>query len=145
MANPSLDAGKRLKGSSVCAPNLKITLTAAARELVLQVSAVWVPVVSPLNLGLAPPRSHKLFSKRASTAVVVNFLPLTRNTRCCSCAKRHVRSRSQKGRLGSQLTSLCSGSWTAISCIIWPQRVSLASPCCRGRFVTNRVYCISAI
>ena len=83
MANPSLDAGKRLKGSTVCVPNLKITLTAAVQgNLCFKFlpctpegeSARWVPVVSPTNLGLDLPRSHKLSNKKASTAVLQKLL-----------------------------------------------------------------------
>ena len=71
MANPSLDAGKRLNGSTVCVPNL----TAAVQgNLCFKIvpytpegeSARWVPVVSPTNLGLN--------YKKASTAVLQKLL-----------------------------------------------------------------------
>ena len=63
VANPSLDTGKLLKGSTVCVPKLKITLTAAAQgNLSFKFpphtpegeSTRWVAVVSPTNLGLDP-------------------------------------------------------------------------------------------
>ena len=69
VANPSLEAGKRLKGCSVCVERRRVTLTAAVQGNCR--SRRWV---SPLNLGLDLPRSHKLSSKRASTVVLVKLL-----------------------------------------------------------------------
>ena len=83
VASPSPDAGNRLKGSTVCVSNLKITLTAAVqRNLCFKFlpytpegeSAHWVPVDSPTNLGLDLPRSYKLSNKKASTAVFQRLL-----------------------------------------------------------------------
>ena len=155
LANPQLDAGKRLKGSAVCVPDLKITLTAAVQgNLCFKFlpftpegeSARWVPVVSPVSLGLDLARSEKLSNKRASTDVLVKLLSvhvlklLDRMTdgsvlRVCDSARACAQyleggpSRlwlALPGGLGRRwplrilCTPSCSASWMVSSCIIWP-------------------------
>ena len=83
VANPSLAAGKLLKGSAVEVPNLKVCLTAAVQGNLCWKflpftpegeSARWVPVVSSPTLGLDLRRSDKLSSKTASTDVLAHLL-----------------------------------------------------------------------
>ena len=83
VANTSLNASKSLKLSSVCVPDIRSPRrlqcngtcgSSFCRSHQREESARWVPVVSPLNLGLDLPRSHKLRSKRAAMAVRVKLL-----------------------------------------------------------------------
>ena len=121
-------------------------------------SARLVPVVSPLNLGLDLPRSHKLTSKRASTAVLVKLLSsrvlkildaMTEHSvlQLCEAARASAEYLGQRAKRALQgfarqiqLTPFFWGSWTANTRIIRNQHGSWVSPCVVARSILTTAF-----